>query len=343
MAGWLGRDLTQEEREVAAWLQATVQERGQNRSAGLAVRQKAAQAPDRLCAAALAVLEEGCDEHSRRWLYTQLTEGPEFLQELMNPQHLERAQLVAVCRGLLNLDAQLDVRLARMLPGREENGSGMSREAVVRVLDVLDEISPGGRLILLLNHLTRHPDSSISAKATLLIGKRLRNQDWVARQLENPDGRVRANAIEGIWDVRTASARTNLWSSLKDKNNRVVGNALIGLHERGESGVAEFVKRMIEDSRPPFRWTAAWVMGRLGGEEFTEPLERAMGDPDAQVRKSAERALAALRAAGERPAAAPQVSKTTPAAVPARASNSPEWVFQFNGKYVTRVRPNDRP
>ena len=347
MSGWLGRDLTKEEGAVASWLQAMVRERGQNRSAGSAIRQKAAQAPERLCAAALAALEEESDEHSGRWLYAQLTEGPEFLLELVNPERFSRGQLAAVCRHLLSLDGQLDVRLARLLPGREENVWGLSREAVLRILEVLDEISPGGRLILLLNHLTRNPDPSIAAKATLLIGKRLRNQDWVARQLESPDGRVRASAVEGIWHVRTASARANLWSSLKDKNNRVVGNALIGLHERGEGGVAEFVKRMIEDPRPAFRWTATWVMGKLGGAEFTPFLERAREDRDARVRRAAERALVAIRAAdAQQPAATPEVPATPRSEVPPPKPKPPEasdWIFRFNGKYVTRVRPDGRP
>jgi len=57
-----------------------------------------------------------------------------------------------------------------------------------------------------------------------------------------------------------------------------------------------FVKRMLEDPRPPFRWTAAWVMGKIGAAEFAEPLERAKGGKEAHVRNAAERMLEMVRA-----------------------------------------------
>jgi hypothetical protein len=209
---------------------------------------------------------------------------------------MSRKELMEVCQKWMALDSQLDVKLARLTPGREAGAGQLPAETVVRILDVLDGISPGPRLILLLNHLTRHPNRRIAAKATLLVGRRLRNQDWVARQMENQDGRVRASVVEGLWGVSTAAAQSHLWASLKDKNNRVVGNALIGLHQLGESGVNEFVKRMLEDPRPPFRWTAAWVMGKIGAAEFVESLERAKEDKEAHVRNAAERALEVIGA-----------------------------------------------
>ena len=55
--------------------------------------------------------------------------------------------------------------------------------------------------------------------------------------MEYEDGRVRAGVVEGLWGVSTAAAQSHLWASLKDKNNRVVGNVLIGLHHLGECGM----------------------------------------------------------------------------------------------------------
>jgi hypothetical protein len=220
---------------------------------------------------------------------------------------MSRQDLIEVCRKWMALDSQLDVRLARLTPGREAGGEGLPVEHVVRVLDVLDEISPGPRLILLLNHLTHHGEQRIASKAALLVGRRLRNRDWVSRQMESTDGRLRANVVEGLWGIRSASVQSHLWASLKDKNNRVVGNALIGLHQSGEPGVKEFVKRMIEDARPPFRWTAAWVMGKIGAPEFIEDLERAVQDKEAHVRSAAERALQTIREATRKPEPEPVV------------------------------------
>ncbi|HLK49007.1 MAG TPA: HEAT repeat domain-containing protein, partial [Bryobacteraceae bacterium] len=145
------------------------------------------------------------------------------------------------------------------------------------------------------NHLTTHPDRRIASKATLLVGRRIRNQDWLSQRLDSEDGRVRASAVEGLWGVASRQAQAALCAALNDKNNRVVGNALIGLHRLGEARVNEFVKRMIEDPRPPFRWTAAWVMSKIAAEEFREYLERATKDQEPHVRRQAERALESIR------------------------------------------------
>ena len=195
----------------------------------------------------------------------------------------------------MTIENLLDVRLARLTPGRDPDADApLDSETVLQILEVLDKLSTGPRLILLLNHLTLHPDRRIAAKATLLVGRRLRNQDWVERRLVSTDGRVRANAVEGLWGVRSLAARKSLWTSLRDKNNRVVGNALIGLHQLGEPAVHEFVTRMIQDPRPAFRWTAAWVMGKIGSEEFLPDLQRARKDKEPHVQRAAERAIEAI-------------------------------------------------
>jgi len=322
------RDLTAEERGMGEWLAGIAGQRGRARGGGEEIRAMAARAPDPLCTAALSVLAAQGDGNDLQWIYNQLVECPEFLMQVVSPSRMSRKELVELCRKWMAMDDQLDVRLARLTPGREGAGK-LPPETVVRVLDVLDEISPGPRLILLLNHLTKHSNRRIAAKATLLVGRRLRNQDWVARQMENDDGRVRASAVEGLWGVTSAAAQNHLWASLKDKNNRVVGNALIGLHQLGESGVNEFVKRMLEDPRPPFRWTAAWVMGRIGAPEFVEPLEQAKQDKEAHVRNAAERALEQIRSAGT--AGAPETAGDGSK----EKAEDGAFAMQFDGKAVT--------
>jgi len=114
---------------------------------------------------------------------------------------------------------------------------------------------------------------------------------------------VRANAVEALWGVDSPAALKCMWESLKDENNRVAGNALVGLHRLGEPVVGQLVKRMIEDQRPIFRTTAAWVMGKIGGLEFVECLRQAVGDSDQLVRDTAQSALRAIEgpSASEQP------------------------------------------
>lgn len=312
MPGLLNRDLTKEEEALAERLRIAARQRGTARDSAALVRHVAMNVPHMLCPAAITVLESETDATALRWLYSQLLEGPEFLTRLLDPDQFSRSQQIEVCRCLMTIDPLFDVRLARLTPRRRAEAAPEDTKTVVRVLDILDRISPGPRLILLLHHLTRHADSRIASKATLLIGKRLRNEDFVARQLESPDSRVRASTIEGLWNSPQLENRARLLAGLKDKNNRVVGNALIGLHRLGELGVREFVMRMIEDPRPPFRWTAAWVMGQIGGADFIQPLEQATADADLQVRRSAQKALQSVRQ--PEPAAECADGSATPAA-----------------------------
>ena len=341
------RELTAEERRTAEWLEGLAARRGNSRGGGEAIRAKAVEAPERICSAALAVLEGAqTAEEARQWLYGQLVECREFLLELVRPDRMSRQELAELCRKWMTTDGQLDVRLARLTPGRGASGDSLPTETVVRILDVLDDTSQGPRLILLLNHLTRHEDRRIASKAALLVGRRLRSRDWVSRQLESADARLRANVVEGLWGESSPSVQSQLWASLKDKNNRVVGNALIGLHHLGEPAVKEFVKRMIEDLRPPFRWTAAWVMGKIGSPEFIEDLERALQDKEPHVRSAAEQALHAIRECTPKPVAEPR-AETPPEPTPEKPvekryeepaeEEQPEVVvaLQFDGKKIT--------
>lgn len=52
-------------------------------------------------------------------------------------------------------------------------------------------------------------------------------------RLGESDPRVRANAIESLWGVDSPEARTLLSFATNDANNRVVGNALLGLYHLG--------------------------------------------------------------------------------------------------------------
>jgi hypothetical protein len=339
MPDFLRRELTPCAQTLQSALRSAVEERREGLGGAQAIARLAAAHPTELCTAGLRLLSSDGDFGGQAWLCARLAECPGFLVQLVEPKRFSRDEAIGICRGLLKLDEMLDVRLSRLTPGRHPEQCLLSADAVVRALDILDGISPGGRLILLLNHLTRYPNRRIAAKATLLIGRRLRNPAWVARHLESDNPRLRANVVEGLWGAPPKAARTCLWANLKDRNNRVVGNALIGLHQLGESAVGEFAKRMIEDSRAAFRWTAAWVMGKIGSPEFVEVLGEALHDKDSHVRVAAERALTAiLQANGE---AGQNLASTSNGSMTTREGPASEDILVFDGKCVRQHRRAD--
>lgn len=86
-------------------------------------------------------------------------------------------------------------------------------------------------------------------------------------------------------------------------------NALIGIGNfRDAESVPDVAKVLRDDPRPELRATAAWALGRIGGEEATAALADALAaEQDAAVREALERAVAGL-AAGAEPYAPPRGS-----------------------------------
>jgi len=308
-----------------------------------------AQNPAAYFRTAIETLESLPRSVERQRLYQQVVQDPAFLTWLTDARCLGRPERGQVSRRLFEIDNYFDVRLTRMLRADEDD------EVVLSVLDVLDEISPGGRLIMTLSRLVRHPDKRIASKAALLLGRRVRNPLWVERHMSAEDARLRANVVEALWGTDSAFARETLHNCLEDGNNRVVGNALVGLHLLGDPSVDSRVRRMLKDGRAPFRWTAAWAMGRIGSDAFRQPLEEALTDPNHQVRGAARRALRAMtaraaagRVAGEevpqrkeeeKPAVAVEVPP--PAADGAAESSLPEPGLHLDGRFVTAQANGD--
>jgi HEAT repeat protein len=351
MANLLGRALTPEERSFRVQLKRELNSSAK-RETRHALRDAAEQSPEWFFCAGLAMLESETDSAERRRVYTEFLECPEFLKELANPDRFDRKQFVEVCRWLKdNIDDFLDLRLARMTPGRHDDEHRLAPEAVLRILEVLHAISSGPRLVQVIGHLANHPHEQIASKATLLLGHRVRSEQWLRHHIQSGDPRVRASVVEGLWGVKTSYARQHLLKSLQDENNRVVGNALFGLHLLGEPEVDQRIEGMLHDFRPNFRRTAAWLMGRIGKDEFAEALQEAQSDEDPGVRETATQAWHALpkpESTETQPAEAEASNEAKPAGVAAESSalqpeasaapsEAPMFIPRFDGKYLSGI------
>jgi hypothetical protein len=62
----------------------------------------------------------------------------------------------------------------------------------------------------------------------------------------------------------------------------------------GDPSVNWRIRQLTKDSRPAFRRTAAWLIGRLDIREFEPLLHGLLADPNQGVRQSAESALAGM-------------------------------------------------
>jgi HEAT repeat protein len=100
--------------------------------------------------------------------------------------------------------------------------------------------------------------------------------------------------VEATWGLDSPEMLSLLEACTEDENNRVVGNALIGLNFAGTKGVAEEIVRISLHEQASFRATAAWMMGKVADPAFLDPLQRLLRDDWAQVKGAALRAMLCL-------------------------------------------------
>ncbi len=267
------------------------------------MRRLAFEEPDHFLKGGRELLADDGDPGVQRYLAAALSRHPGILDHIVNPAEATRLQAVALFRRLLEADLSLDIKLARKLPNRtgsnhEEAYTGLR---AARALDVLDETSHGRRLVPILGHLIYSSDPRTCAQATLLIGRRIQNPLWSARQLQTSDDRVRASAVEALWGVNSEHAIRLLQNCVDDPCSRVAGNSLVGLHMAGEAGILARLAELSIHARPNFRSTAAWAMGRVGDAAFTPLLNLLIKDRDPVVRSTALRSLIEIRKATTRP------------------------------------------
>lgn len=231
-----------------------------------------------------------------------------LLTSLIDPAMLSLPTAIALARRWVAFDPMLDIKLLQIgFPLGEDDAvwladAGRSK----RALDIVSGLPPNRHVLLALARLLRYPDPFVRSKAALLYARASKNPEWVRKMLAEPDARVRANAVEGLWEARSSLAVALFREAVLDPDRRVAANALIGLHYCGEPDgvVSDLLQNMVRNPDPQARAAGAFAIGHImhaGGASILEILLR---DGDAQVRGEALRALIRIRRQ-DRPESAP--------------------------------------
>jgi HEAT repeat protein len=223
----------------------------------------------------------------------------ELFARLCDPGLSTTAEAIDLAAQRARLDAGFGPRLARTAIDTalvQDSGKAL------RLLDILAAISNEIRVVVI-GSLLHHPDSHVRSKAVLMVGKAQQNATWVKQHMYDPDARVRANALESLWGADADQARPVFRKALEDPNNRVVGNALVGLYLIKEPACAQRIIAMAKHSDNKFRETAVWVMRRTGDPAFIPELANLAREAGGSLRSKALRALASIKVAHATPAA----------------------------------------
>jgi len=119
-----------------------------------------------------------------------------------------------------------------------------------------------------------------------------------------------------LWGSDTPQARLTMRKYLDDTSERVVGNAVFGLHLLRESDSVALVERMLADQRPAFRATAAYLAGQIGTPEVDALLRRAKNDGEPCVRLAAKQSMVQLRRSARMEEARREAQAAAPSAKP---------------------------
>jgi hypothetical protein len=261
--------------------------------------------PRAFCVAALPVLREGIERPGVAFIYDLLAD--KAMLPLCDPSLLSLDDDVAIARGVMRREPLLDVKLARRITTAGREATEIDPDVALRTLEVAGAISDGARIVPMLIQMLREPDPRLRSKAALLVGRINKSTQWAEQLLKEPDARVRANCVEALWSVENPAVREVLWQAVKDPNNRVQGNALLGLHRLGDGDVIEPLQSMTRHSSPVFRGTAAWVMGESGDPRFQPTLAQMIRETDVTARHAVFHALARIKQSAARFQELPQL------------------------------------
>jgi hypothetical protein len=215
-----------------------------------------------------------------------------LLVPLLYDDGLSKEQAMELARAAARSWARLDLMIIRELNSMVDQKSGQ----IKRMLRLMDLLVPS-RIYPSIVRLMHHPNQHIRSKAVLITGRGCRDTTWVRHHLHDTDERARANALESLWDVDSRQNRKLLESLVSEADNRVAGNAVLGLYRLGVPSAVSEVLRYAAHNSALFRSTAAWLIQETGDPRFTDTLPGLLCDRDAGVRKRAFQALVRLRGA----------------------------------------------
>ncbi len=211
----------------------------------------------------------------------------EVVDRVCDPERCRMQLAVAISRLASSADATFEARVARRIGVCARDRGAWS----YRALDLLGSLSTGARVLPYLVHLVSDQDRFIRSRAALLAGRAKRDVHWMRSLLNDPDPRVRANAVESLWGMR---AEAEFAAARRDYHHRVSANAVVGLHITGGGNASGQIGDLLAHRDPLFQAAGAWAAGRCQEGAVANHLRRLARTPGGP-RGAALRALVELR------------------------------------------------
>lgn len=208
---------------------------------------------------ALALLRETRDARKARRLAAAL---------------LSRGLLGSVCRELAQADAgaasgalllaeKVDPKPGRVILEEAPVAPAIPAAAFEAVVEAARLVAEAARRAGMWQQ-----DVRMRAKLALVWGRLAGLERLGDNYFDDPDGRVRANALESLWGRDDEQALARYRRALQDQAPRVAANACVGLYLAGETEAVRELHSLAQHPEAPFRAAAAWAMERTGDVRF---------------------------------------------------------------------------
>lgn len=248
--------------------------------------------------AACRILKVGAEKPGVASMLDLLWSSPVLLASLIDPSMLPLPTAIAFAQRWVEWDPMLDIKLLEIgFPSREDAGTVADSVGSKRALEIVCKLPPNRHVLQPLAKLLRSPESYVRSKAALMYAQASDNPEWVRKMLADPDVRVRANAVEGLWETKVPTAGAVFREAALDADERVRVNALLGLHYVGDTtaDVRTALEKIASSGNPVARAAAAFAMGRIMDAIYVPVLESLLKDEEQPVRRQALQALIAIR------------------------------------------------
>lgn len=264
-------------------------------------------APASLVSALKGAILDGPEDSGTDLLYS-FVDVDLLLRVLQDPLAVRSEDAIELVRALAVHVPDLDLRLAkRFSTGCAAAPDALELDSLLRTLELLRALDCRERILPFLARACRGSASAAVSKVARLAGRCAWGRGLLLALLESPDARVRANAVEGLWETAHSAEKTQLlWRAASDPHHRVAVNALVGLARMGETQAVDRLLALASHPSPEFRAAVAWGLGELGDSGFREVLTRLYESETGSVRRNALRALVKLKQAELRSDAAPE-------------------------------------
>ncbi len=217
-----------------------------------------------------------------------------LVRKLADPEQCALDEAIAEARRVFDEGECLEAEFGDLL--QDELTTGPSHiPRLRRLLDLIAALDCGRVALQVRFLLLAHADPYVRSRAAMILGKADKNPAWIQHRLIDADPRVQANLIESIWGIDTDAMRSVLLTAAASTNNRVMGNALVGLYRVGDPSSVERVLAMADDQREAFRISARWVMGEVCDPRFLPWLNAAFRTDNPKCRATVIRSLTRIR------------------------------------------------